>query len=184
MRKKNKEFYVWTVKECIKDMYENWGTDMMSMYSYIQADFPNAADAITKIYTKFTNDRDCYQSEAITFEKVEYVYQAIANIIPNHKVLRFNFVTKNEAEEYEFLKICSFENDEPIERIDLMMTIMLFTEEFILWPIKNERVISSTETELSIMGNFVTLKICIIEEKTYVSIIIEDVILLQYIMHN
>ena len=36
MRKKNKEFYVWTVRECIKDMYENWGTDMMSMYSYIQ----------------------------------------------------------------------------------------------------------------------------------------------------
>ena len=46
MSKKDKDFYVWTMAECIKSTYEWWGTDMMSMYDNIKEDFPNATKAI------------------------------------------------------------------------------------------------------------------------------------------
>lgn len=48
MSKKDKDFYVWTMAECIKDTYEWWGIDMMSMYDNIKKDFPNATNAIKK----------------------------------------------------------------------------------------------------------------------------------------
>ena len=46
MSRKDKDFYVWTMAECIKDTYEWWGIDMMSMYDNIKNDFPNATKAI------------------------------------------------------------------------------------------------------------------------------------------
>ena len=53
MSKKDKDFYVWTMAECIKDTYEWWGIDMMSMYDHIKKDFPNASKAIKKMYSDF-----------------------------------------------------------------------------------------------------------------------------------
>ena len=53
MSKKDKDFYVWTMAECIKDTYEWWGIDMMSMYDHIKKDFPNATKAIKKMYSNF-----------------------------------------------------------------------------------------------------------------------------------
>ena len=53
MSRKDKDFYVWTMAECIKDTYEWWGIDMMSMYDNIKKDFPNAAKAIKKMYSKY-----------------------------------------------------------------------------------------------------------------------------------
>ena len=46
MNKKDKNFYVWTMEECIKSTYEWWGIDIMSMYDNIQVDFPDATKAI------------------------------------------------------------------------------------------------------------------------------------------
>ena len=45
MGKKNKDFYVSVMSECIKSTYEWWGTDIMSMYSMIEKRFPNATKA-------------------------------------------------------------------------------------------------------------------------------------------
>ena len=53
MGKKTKDFYVWTFEECIKDTYEGWGIDMMSMYDNIQESFPNAAQVIREMYYDF-----------------------------------------------------------------------------------------------------------------------------------
>lgn len=39
MGKKNKDFYVSVMSECIKSTYEWWGTDIMSMYSMIEKGF-------------------------------------------------------------------------------------------------------------------------------------------------
>ena len=44
MSGQNKDFYVWTMAECIKSTYEWWGIDMMSMFDNIEKDFPNATD--------------------------------------------------------------------------------------------------------------------------------------------
>ena len=181
MSKKDKNFYVWTMAECIKDTYENWGTDMMSLYSHIRKDFPNATKAIHKIYTHFRGFQNCYKAEALTFENPQYVYEAIANLIPNHKKLVFDLNTTDQSKEYYHLNMCSWGKFVSIQRIDLVMAILLFTEEFILWPITSDNVIL-TDTELSVNGNFVTLKVSKSEEETYVSIVIKDVILLQYVI--
>ena len=70
-----------------------------------------------------------------------------------------------------------------IRRIDLVMAILLFTEEFILKPLDSKNV-NLADSKLTVYGNFVTFKISKHEEKTYVSIRIRNVILLQYIILN
>ena len=51
MSVQDKRFYVWTMTECIKSTYEWWGIDMMSMFSHIKKNFPNATKAINKCIT-------------------------------------------------------------------------------------------------------------------------------------
>lgn len=183
MSRKNKEFYVWAMSECIKDTYENWGTDMMSMYSNIRKDFPNAAKAIHKIYSDFRGNRDCYEAEPLTFENPQFVYEAIANLIPNYKELKHDSYTKALCKEYSCLEMCSWNRFVSIERIDLVMAILLFTEEFIFKPITSEIVVL-TDTKLTVNGKFVTLEVSREEEKTCVNIEIKDVIILQYVILN
>lgn len=183
MKKQSKDFYIWTMAECIKDTYEWWGIDMMSMFENIKKDFPNATQAIHKIYTDFCDKSDCYSAKPIIFENVQSVYQAISNLIPNDDELKFDLSTTKQSKEYSYLNLCSFDQFVPIRRIDLVMAILLFTEEFIIWPVTNPNV-SFTQNELSVDGTFVSLKISQIEDKTQVSILIKDVILLQYVICN
>ena len=93
MSKKDKDFYVWTMEECIKSTYEWWGTDMMSMYSNIEKDFPNVAIAINTMYLGLART-NFYKSPFVFFEKVQYVYEAIANLIPQHEDLFFDIRSK------------------------------------------------------------------------------------------
>lgn len=182
-RQKDKEFYVWTMDECIKSIYEHWGIDMTSMYDNIVTDFPNAANAIHKMYRNL-NVPDFYEAEPLTFEKVKYVYQAISNLIPIHKVLNFDLSTKEECDKYSYLNVCSWNKFIPIERIDLLMAILLFTEEFIFQPIPSQ-TISFKDNQLTVLyGDFVTFRIYKDDEKTYVSIKISNVIVLNYEILN
>ena len=183
MSKQNKDFYVWTMAECIKDTYEQWSLDIMSMYDHIKKDFPNATKAIHKIFTDFKNEDDCYTAESLTFKKTEYVYEAVANLIPNHNEIEFDLNTTELSKKYHYLNMCSWGEFVSIKRIDLIMAVLLFTEEFILWPIKSEKIFF-TDTELSVEGKFVTLKVSKDEEETCVSIVIKDVIILQYVILN
>ena len=99
-RKKDKDFYTWTYRECIKDTYEWWGTDIMSQYDNICEDFPNAAEAIKKMYSPFDIE-DYTDAKPLTFENPEFIYQAIANFIPAKQDLQFDTETK----------VLSFETD-------------------------------------------------------------------------
>lgn len=182
MSEKNKEFYVWTMAECIKDTYEWWGIDMMSMYDNIKEDFPNATVAIHKMYDNL-REQDFYESRFLVFEKAEYVYQALANLIPNHEELRFDTITKEQSKEYEGLNMCSWDEFVEIRRIDLIMAVLLFTEEFILQPVKSGNV-HLTDKQLTVNGTFVKLEVSKKEDKTHVSILIRDVILLEYVILN
>lgn len=183
MKKKDKEFYVWTMGECVKGTYEEWGIDMMSMYGNIKKDFPNVTKAIHEMYSTFKDEKDCYQAEPLAFESPKLVYEAVANLIPLKKLLKFDLSTKNKSGEYEYLNICSFDKFVPVERIDLIMAVLLFAEEFILEPITNENV-SLTDTEFSVEGTFVNLEVSKTEEETHICIEIKDVIILQYVMLN
>ena len=70
-----------------------------------------------------------------------------------------------------------------IRRMDLLMAVILFTEEFILQPITSKNVIL-TDKKLTVYGNFVTLKVSRHEEKTYIAIRIRNVIFLVYEILN
>lgn len=182
MDKKDKEFYVWTMAECIKNTYEWCGIDMMYMYDNIKKDFPNAANAIQKIYSNFDAQK-FYEAQCLLFEKPEYVYETIANFIPLYEELHFDTRTKEQAKEYKNLNMCSWNRFVSIKRIDLLMAVILFAEEFILQPITSKNVIL-TEKKITVYGNFVTLKVSKHEKKTYVSIRIRNVILLEYVILN
>lgn len=182
MSEKNKDFYVWAMAECIKDTYECWGIDMMSMYDNIKEDFPNATAAIHKMYDSL-REPDFYESKFLVFENVEYVYQALANLIPHHEELRFDTITKEQSKEYEGLNMCSWDEFVEISRIDLLMAVLLFTEEFILQPVKGDNV-NLTENQLTVKGTFVKLEVSKKEDKTHVSILIRDVMLLEYVILN
>lgn len=182
MTKKDKNFYVWTLEDCIKSTYEYWGIDMMSMYKSIEKDFPIAAVAIKKMYAGLA-EPDFYKSQFVFFEKVQYVYEAIANLIPQHEDLFFDVKTKEQFSEYERLNICSWNKFVKIKRIDLLMAVLLFTEEFILHPISDENVIF-TDNSLTVDGNLINLKVSKHQNKTNISILIKDVMLLEYIILN
>lgn len=182
MSKKDKDFYVWTMAECIKNTYEWWGIDMMSMYDHIKKDFPNATKAIEKMHSNF-NVSKFYEAQYLFFEKPQYVYEAIASFIPLYEQLRFDIRTKEQAKEYKSLNMCSWNRFVSIKRIDLLMAIILFAEETILQPITSKNVIL-TEKKLTVYENFVTLKVSKYEKKTYVSIRIRNVMLLEYVILN
>lgn len=182
MSKKDKAFYVWTMAECIKSTYEWWGFDMTSMYDNIKEDFPNAAVAIHKMYDNL-REPDFYESKFLVFEKIECVYEAIANLIPHHEELRFDIITKEQSKEYEELNMGSWNQFVEISRIDLIMAVLLFTEEFILQPVTSKNV-TLTDSQLTVYGNFVTLEVSKKEDKTHVSILIRDVMLLEYVILN
>ena len=107
MGKKDKDFYVWTMAECIKDTYECWGIDMISMYDHIKKDFPNASKAIKKMYSNFKAPK-FYEAQYIFFEKPQYVYEAIASFIPLYEELHFDTRTKEQDKEYKKLNMCSW----------------------------------------------------------------------------
>lgn len=182
MDKKSKDFYVWILEECIKDTYEGWGIDMMSMYGNIQESFPNAALAIRNMYVGWNED-DVYKAKHVIFKQVHFVYEAIANLMPLKRILKFDIKTKEQNRKYKSLNIGSWNKFVSINRMDLLMAIMMFTEEFIFYPVTMGNVIY-TDTRLIVYGEHLTFKVSRHKDKTYVSIRIHDVMLIQYIMLN
>lgn len=180
--KKDKDFWIWTMEECIQDTYEWWGIDMMSMYGNIKDDFPNAVEAIRKIHKEFS-EVDFYKASPLFFENVQYIYQAIANFIPQRKKLRFNIKTKELNEAYKSLNMIPWNEFVTIDRIDLLMAILLFTEEFIFEPVTSKNVVL-TDTRLTVSEEFVVFEVSKNEENTVVSITVKDVINLQYVILN
>ncbi len=182
MEKKNgKKYYVQIYGE-VKTTYQWWGIDMMSNYDNIRRDCPNAALAIRKMYT-LLEEPNYYRANFYVFSTVTYVYEAIANLIPAHNWLKFDTFTKELSKEYASLNMLPWHRFVPIQRIDLLMAILLFTEDFIFLPI-TDKCVTYTDNGLTVNGDFVTFKIKKRDRKTVVSIEIRDVILLTYVILN
>ena len=79
--------------------------------------------------------------------------------------------------------MCSWKKPIQIRRIDLLMAVLLFTEEFILRPVKSENV-NLTDNQLTVNGTFVELEVSKKEEKTIISFLIQEVMLLEYEILN
>ena len=81
------------------------------------------------------------------------------------------------------MNICSWDQFVEIRRIDLIMAVLLFTEEFILQPVTSENV-TLTDNQLTVNGTFVKLEVSKKKDKTHVSILIKDVMHLEYVILN
>lgn len=183
MSGKNKDFYIWIVTEFIKSKYEYFNIDMMSiMYCNIEKNFPNAIESIRRIHRNFESP-SFYSIKSLQFEKPQYVYEALYSLIPAHEQLNFDLRTKNLSKEYKNLNMCSKNHFVSIHRLNLFMYILLFTEEFILLPITSKYV-AFTDNKLTVYENFVTLKVSKHQDKTYISIRIRNVMLLEYVILN
>ena len=155
---------------------------MMSMYDNIEKDFLNAIAAMKKIYSYFA-PKKFYEAKPLLFENAQFVYEAISGFVPADEQLRFDIRTKEQSKEYKNLNMCSWNRFVSINRMDLLMAVLLFTEEFILQPISSKNVVL-TDKKITVYGNFVTLKVSKHEDKTYISIRIRNVMLLEYVILN
>lgn len=180
--KQDKDFYVWVMENCIKTTYEWWGIDMTSMFSHVEEDLPNAAKALRKMYLRLRKPY-FYKAQPLTFDEPKYVYEAIENLIPLNQVLRFDLKTKEQSLEYDWLNMCSWDRYVKIYRIDLLLAALLFTEEFIFQPL-TDAIVDYSENKLTVHGTYVLFKVSRHTEKTYISIRVRGVMLLQYEILN
>lgn len=181
VKTRSKEFYIRIVENCIKSTYENWGIDMMSNWNNIIKEFPHASKAIRAIYGEF-NSNTKYQVKAVQFENPQYVYEAISYLIPSNEEIYFNIETQEASPEYRNMKIYSWQDPVSIYRIDLLMAILLFTEGFILKPIKSKNVFFDGEV-LTVENKYIHFQISKNQE-TYVDIKIIGVMSIRYTILN
>ena len=107
----------------------------------------------------------------------------ISNFISPCRKLKFNICTRELSKEFKELNICSWSSFQNINRIDLLMAILLFTEEFAFEPITSRKV-QLTEKKLVIHGTYVKFKVSKHEDRTYISIRIRNVMILTYVIKN
>ena len=155
---------------------------MMSMFEQIEKDFPNAASAIKQMYCNF-NVEACYDLSPKCFDEPQFVYEMISNFISPYRKLKFNIWTRELSKEFKELNIRSWSSFQNINRIDLLMAILLFTEEFVFEPITSRKV-QLTEKKLVIHGTYVKFTISKLEDRTYISIRIRNVMRLTYEISN
>lgn len=177
MSKITRDFYIWTIYECIKNTYQWWGIDLTSMSENIKKDFSNSYEALHKVYEKLQSP-DFYASNPIFFKKPTYVYELISNLIPLEDILYFDTTSKPQKSKYHFLHMphgCKLR----INRIDLIIAIYLFCEDFLFTEITSNKVTVSNH-KLTVYGKFNTIKITSTDTVTYVCINIRNVIKFQY----
>lgn len=176
MAKKNKDFYVSTMARCIQKTYECWQLDANPMYNIVRRYSNNALIAIHKIYSNLRAP-DFFEADLLSFERPEYVYEAISSLIPSEKRIKVDVTIEDYSNQ------CKLSNIYIARRINLIMAILLFSEQFVLQPITSKDVFY-TGTELVVHGDFVTFKVSKHEEKTYVSFEVENTMLLQFEILN
>lgn len=183
MEKYGKDFYEWMYSE-VKTTYEEWGTDMMSMYKHhIKEDLPNISKAISEMYNNF-DEENYYKAEIKpTFKRPKYVYQALSNLIPQYDIVRYNFKTRELNKSYKSWNMCSWKKPVSIHRIDLLITIMLFTEGFIFEKLSDENI-AFYKNELVVYENFCIFRVLKNKEQTVVAIEIKGEIVLEYMILN
>ena len=175
-------FYIWTMAEVIKETYEQWGIDLMSMWKNIQESFPNAAKAVKDMYSEF-DENTIYEARGKQFDNPECVYQAVANLIPAQSILQFDVSSTAHFPEYENLRVYGWNKMTEINRIDLIAAIMLFAEEFTTMSLDDEKVIFTRE-KLIVQDELITFKVVKHQKRTIVNINIHGVVLLVYEIAN
>ena len=129
------------------------------------------------------NLKACYELSPKFFNEPQFVYEMISNFISPYRKLKFNIWTRELSKEFKELNICSWSSFQNINRIDLLMAILLFTEEFAFEPITSRKV-QLTEKKLVIHGTYVKFTVSKLEDRTYISIRVRNVMILTYVIKN
>lgn len=178
MKKIDQDFYIWTMYECIKTTSEYWGIDFTSMLDNVKRDFPNVYKAFMQLYGT-DRQKELYLIEATKIENPQAVYELIANMLPISKSYLFNTTTQPQAYKYRYLHMCRWDRKVRTARCDLLLSVLLFTEDFIFEKVSSKQVVFS-KNKLIVYGKCNTLKISVKENITYICINIRGVMKFQY----
>ena len=179
MELKDTVFYTWVVEEFIHETLLLHGTKFIKLYYYLKQYFPEAIKTFDKMYYNFKLN-DLYNLRPLKVCKPNYVYEHISNLIPSKKNFKFDLYINEFSDKYKHLHCNS---SEEIERIDLILLILLFSEEFISKPVKINNI-NFTPSELTAEGTYVSLNIRHNMNTTSINIQIKDALSIQFIILN
>lgn len=129
-----KEHYLGTWGNILQS-YQWWGIDLRSSLNIIRTTNPIVPVVFDKLYKK---DDAAYIPQ--TFSKVRKFYEKLSVLIPNEKYLYTKLVVKAFKKKNKSLET----NDAfLISRVDYIIAILCFMEEFALCPLSNRKISSN-----------------------------------------
>lgn len=128
------EYYI-SMWETILNCYQWWGHDLSSLMDSIKKTNPIVSEAFDMMYKK---DSNTYVLQ--TFDKITKFYQKLNELIPSNEELYTKLEVKSLEKEND--KIL-FKEAQILKRIDYIIAILCFTEEFALLSLKDGKVSSN-----------------------------------------
>lgn len=178
----NQEFYIWTMYECVKTTAEWWGIDYTSCLDNVKRDFPNVFKIFEKMYGT-TDQHELYEIEPKIIENPQTVGELITNMLPFIKRLRHNSTVQPQGYKYRYLHMCRCDKPVFTYRCDVLLAILLFTEDIILEEISTKRVVLNNN-KIIIYGNYTTIKISKRDNVTHIGINIHGVAKIYYQIYS
>lgn len=177
MKEMNRDFYIWAMAQ-LKSTSEHWGIDYTSCLENFRKDLPNVYKAFTDIYGKYTQE-EIYKMDQPVIENPQNIAEVIYNILPMSKKINHDSFTRHQNSKYAYLNICSWNRKVPTMKCDLLLAILMFTEDFIDNLIES-RVLIDEKKDTIIYGRYTTLEFCKREGIMFVNITIRGVMKLVY----
>lgn len=180
-RKHDKDYYAWVVYQWITTTYSEWGCDITSVWEHIEKNFPNATKAFKHMHEKVVK-RAFDEAVPKQFDKPNSVCEAVASLIPIPKkdFLYFDVCTKEMKEGYEELNIYPWNRLVEIRRVDLILAIMLFAEDFATQPLSCKNVKFDAAKRLVVENKYLIFEVEKVAQHTFARIYIKGVGILEY----
>ncbi|MCX8074671.1 MAG: hypothetical protein N2749_03690 [Clostridia bacterium] len=174
----NKEFYT-KIFNNFKSTSEEWGCDYASCLNHVKKDLPNVYEVFCRIYdTK--DEREVYRCNPKIHESPNNIGELIYNMFPKEKSVFYDYFTMPQKNKYNNLKMCSWNKKILMEKCDIFIATLFFTEDFVKKSAQSNIVRRISDKKIIIYGEHVTLKICVYEKVAYYSINIRGVIMLTF----
>lgn len=136
MKKKifTREHYVQTWR-AILSSYQWWGHDLRPLLKQIKETHPVVSEALNKMY----NEKDGVYSLQ-TFDSISKVYQKLSSLIPTAESLYTKLEVKALKKQNDNVSI---KETTMLKRVDYVIALLCFMEEFALLPLSDNNVAST-----------------------------------------